>query len=157
MSALFQNIERISFCYDEKMGSNGQWVKHKFGSMAGLKFRSALSPWYLSFTGIAHTYQALCSCDRFFYPLLTPMMIFIISVLCLAQDFWGTPVSPYLNFRGTFANSGGHTKIHLIFSCKIVYSFPEISVHFYLNLSSMSIVLAQERCRLQWGSFLPLP
>ena len=32
------------------------------------------------------------------------------SVLCLGQDFWGTLVSPYLNFRGTFANSGGHTK-----------------------------------------------
>ena len=28
------------------------------------------------------------------------------TVLCLGQDFWGTPVSPYLNFRGTFANSG---------------------------------------------------
>ena len=32
------------------------------------------------------------------------------TMLCLGQDFWGTPVSPYLNFRGTFANSGGHTK-----------------------------------------------
>ena len=32
------------------------------------------------------------------------------AVLCLGQDFWGTPVSHFLNFRGTFANSGGHTK-----------------------------------------------
>ena len=31
------------------------------------------------------------------------------AVLCLGQDFWGTPVSPYLNYRGTFAISGGHT------------------------------------------------
>ena len=53
-------------------------------------------------------------------------------------------MSPYLNFRGTFANFGGHTKFHLIFTCKIENSFPEISVHFYLHLSSMSIVLAQE-------------
>ena len=32
-----------------------------------------------------------------------------LPVLCLGQDFWGIPVSPYLNFWGTFANSGGHT------------------------------------------------
>ena len=32
------------------------------------------------------------------------------SVLCLGQDFWGTHVSLYLNFRGTFTNTGGHTK-----------------------------------------------
>ena len=32
------------------------------------------------------------------------------SMLCQGQDFWGTPVSPYLYFRGTFANSGGHTE-----------------------------------------------
>ena len=67
------------------------------------------------------------------------------AVLCLGQEFWGTPVSPYLDFRGTFANSGGHTKFRLIFTCKIENSFPEISVHFYLHLSSMTIVLAQER------------
>ena len=29
-------------------------------------------------------------------------------------------------------------------TCKIEYRFPEISLHFYLHLSSMSIVLAQE-------------
>ena len=49
-----------------------------------------------------------------------------------------------LNFRGTFANSGGTHQIHQIFTCIIEYSFPEISVHFYLNLSSMSIILPQE-------------
>ena len=65
-------------------------------------------------------------------------------MLCLGQEFWGTPVSPYLNFRGTFANSEGHTKFHLIFTCKIENSFSEISVHFYLHLSPMTIVLAQE-------------
>ena len=52
-------------------------------------------------------------------------------------------MSLYLNFRGTFANFGGHTKFHLIFTCKIENSFLEISVNFYLHLSSMSIVLAQ--------------
>ena len=49
----------------------------------------------------------------------------------------------YLNFRGTLANSGGHI-FHLIFTCKIENSFLEISVHFYLHLSSMTIVLAPE-------------
>ena len=53
-------------------------------------------------------------------------------------------MSTYLNFRGTFANYGGHTKFHLIFTCKIKNSFPEISVHFYLHLSLMTIVLAQD-------------
>ena len=53
-------------------------------------------------------------------------------------------MSPYLNFRGTFANSGGHTKSIQFLPVKLKNSFPEISVHFYLNLSSMSIVLAQE-------------
>ena len=51
------------------------------------------------------------------------------SVLCLGQDFWGTQVSLYLNFRGTFTNSGAHTK-----SFKILHvnmnSYPEISIHF---------------------------
>ena len=31
-------------------------------------------------------------------------------MLCLGQDFWGTPVSLNPNFRGTFANSGRHAK-----------------------------------------------
>ena len=38
----------------------------------------------------------------------------------------------------------GDTPISFDFTCKIENSFPEISVHFYLHLSSMSIVLAQE-------------
>ena len=53
-------------------------------------------------------------------------------------------IAESVNSRGTFANSGGHSKFHLIFTCKIENSFPEISVHFYLHLSSMTIVLAQE-------------
>ena len=57
-------------------------------------------------------------------------------------------MTPYLNFRGTFANSGGHTKFHLIFTCKIKNSFPEIYVHFYLHMSSMTIVLAQEEVQI---------
>ena len=55
-------------------------------------------------------------------------------------------MSTYLNFRGTFANSGGHTKFHL--TCKIKNSFPEISVHFYLHMSLMTLVLAQDRVQI---------
>ena len=50
-------------------------------------------------------------------------------MLCLAQDFWGTQVSLYLNFRGTFTNSGGHTKFFKFLPVKL-NSYPEISVHF---------------------------
>ena len=52
-------------------------------------------------------------------------------------------MSLYLNFRGTFTNSGGHTKSFECLPAKL-NSYLEISVHFYLNLSSMSIDLAQE-------------
>ena len=38
----------------------------------------------------------------------------------------------------------GTHQFRLILTCKLKNSFPEISVHFYLHLSSMSIVLAQE-------------
>ena len=50
---------------------------------------------------------------------------------CIAhgQDFWGTQVSLYLNFRGTFSNSGGHTKSFKFVPVKL-NSYPEISVHF---------------------------
>ena len=65
-------------------------------------------------------------------------------MLCLGQDFRGTKVTLYLNFRGTFTNSGAHTKSFNFLPVKL-NSHPEISVLFYLNLSSMSIVLAQER------------
>ena len=43
-------------------------------------------------------------------------------------------MSLYLNFRGTFTNSGGHTK----FLPVLLKSFPEITVHFYLNLNANS-------------------
>ena len=66
-------------------------------------------------------------------------------MLCLGQDFWGTQVSLHLNFRGIFTNTGGHTKSFKFLPVKLnSYMYLEISVHFYLNLSSMSIVLAQE-------------
>ena len=38
-------------------------------------------------------------------------------------------MSLYLNFRGTFSNSGGHTKSFKILPVKL-NSYPEISVHF---------------------------
>ena len=52
-------------------------------------------------------------------------------------------MSLYLNFRETFTNSGGHTRSFNFLPVKL-NSYPEISVHFYLNLSLMSIDLAQE-------------
>ena len=53
-------------------------------------------------------------------------------------------MSLHLNFRGTFTNSGGHTKSFKFLPAKL-NKFPEISVNFfYLNLSSMSIVLGRE-------------
>ena len=38
-------------------------------------------------------------------------------------------MSLYLNFRGTFTNSGGHTKLFKFLPVKM-NSYPEISVHF---------------------------
>ena len=38
-------------------------------------------------------------------------------------------MSLYLNFRGTFTHSGGHTKSFKFLPVKL-YSYPEISVHF---------------------------
>ena len=38
-------------------------------------------------------------------------------------------MSLYLNFRGTFTNSGGHTKSFKFLPAKL-NSYPEISVHF---------------------------
>ena len=64
------------------------------------------------------------------------------TVLCLGQDFWGTQVSLYLNFRGTFTNSGGHTKFFKILPIKL-NSYPEISVHllfkFELDVDSFGL------------------
>ena len=48
-------------------------------------------------------------------------------MLCLGQDFRGTQVSLYLNFRGTFTNSGGHTKSFIFLHVKM-NSHLEISV-----------------------------
>ena len=41
-------------------------------------------------------------------------------------------MSLYLNFRGTFTNSGGHTKSFKFLPVKL-NSYPEISVHFLLT------------------------
>ena len=56
----------------------------------------------------------------------------LLAVLRLGQDFWGTQVSLYLNFRGTFTNSGGHTKSFKFLPVKL-NSYPEISVHFLIK------------------------
>ena len=39
----------------------------------------------------------------------------------------------YLNFRGTFTNSGGHNKTFQIFTCNL-NSYREISVNFLIKL-----------------------
>ena len=41
-------------------------------------------------------------------------------------------MSLYLNFRGTFTNSGGHTKSFKFLPVKL-NSYPEISVHFLIK------------------------
>ena len=53
-------------------------------------------------------------------------------------------MSLYLNFRGTFTNSGGHIKSFIKFLPVKVNIYPKFLFIFYLNLSSMLIVLAQE-------------
>ena len=58
--------------------------------------------------------------------------------------FLGDTSVPLPEFQRDIYKFWGTCQIHLIFTCKIENSFPENSVHFYLNLSSMSIVLAQE-------------
>ena len=64
------------------------------------------------------------------------------TVLCLGKDFWGTQVSLYLTFRGTFTNYGGHTKSLKILPVKL-NSYPKISVHFSfkfeLNVDSFGL------------------
>ena len=53
------------------------------------------------------------------------------AVLCLGQDFWGTQVFLYLNFRRTFTISGRHTKTFKILPVSVkLNSYPEIFVHF---------------------------
>ena len=58
--------------------------------------------------------------------------------------FVGDTSVPLPEFQRDICKFWGTHQIHLIFTCKIEYSFPEISVNFYLNLSLMLIVLAQE-------------
>ena len=58
--------------------------------------------------------------------------------------FLGDTGVPLPEFLRDICKFWGTHQFHLIFACKIENSFPEISVHFYLHLSSMSIVLAQE-------------
>ena len=60
------------------------------------------------------------------------------------SSFLGDTSVPLPEFQRDICKFWGTHQIHLIFTCKIEYSFSKISVHFYLNLSSMSIVLAQE-------------
>ena len=62
-------------------------------------------------------------------------MLTISYAVISGQDFWGTQVSLYLNFRGTFTNSGGHAK-SLIFLPVKLNSYPEISVHFLFKFGS---------------------
>ena len=57
--------------------------------------------------------------------------------------FLGDTSVPLPEFQRDICKFWGTHQIRLIFTCKIENSFPEISVHFYLNLSSMLIVLAQ--------------
>ena len=52
-------------------------------------------------------------------------------------------MSLYLNFRGTFTNSGGHTISFKFLPVKL-NGYPEFLFIFYLNLSLMSLVLARE-------------
>ena len=77
---------------------------------------------------------SFCTCNPNLFRLCLPCLVKLFceslySVLCLGQDVWGTQVSLYLNFRGTFTNSGGHTKSFKFLPAKL-NSYPEISVHF---------------------------
>ena len=60
------------------------------------------------------------------------------------SSFLGDTSVPLPEFQRDICKFWGTHRIHLFFTCKIENSFPEISVHFYLNLSSMLVVLAQE-------------
>ena len=67
------------------------------------------------------------------------------TVLCLGQDFWGTQVSLYLNFRGTITNSGTHTKSLKFLPVKL-NSYPEISVNFLFEFELDVDSLGSRRC-----------
>ena len=70
------------------------------------------------------------------------------AVLCLGQDFWETLVSPYLNFKGTLANSWGHTEITLLigiqFRVIISGSFCSFLHHFELDVDGLG---SRKGCR----------
>ena len=74
--------------------------------------------------------------DGFYAPAMTMAGIFS-AVLCLSQDFCGTLVSPYLDFRGTIANSEGHTKSIIFLPVYLIrIQFPVTisgSFHFFLH------------------------
>ena len=61
--------------------------------------------------------------------LLSTHNIYIGSLLCLGQDFWGTWVSLYPSFRGHLQILGGHTKSFKFLPVKM-NSYMQISVHF---------------------------
>ena len=75
------------------------------------------------------------------------------TALCLGQDFWGTQVSFYLNYRGTFTNSGGHTKSFRFIPVKL-NSYLEISVHF---LFKFELDVDSFGEWWQWSSFCHCP
>ena len=78
---------------------------------------------------------------------------FSLSVLCLDQDFWGTPVSPYLNFRGTFVNSGGHTNsicFWPVYWKQFPGNFCSFLFTFKLDVKSFG---SRRGCKLQWSCF----
>ena len=72
----------------------------------------------------------------------------LLSSVVPRSRFLGDTSVPLPEFQRDICKFWGTHQIHLIFTCKIGNSFPEISVHFYLNLSSMSIVLAQEAVQI---------
>ena len=68
--------------------------------------------------------------------------------------FLGNTSVPLPEFQRDICKFWGKHQIHQIYTCKIENSFLEISVHFYLNLSLTSIVLAQEVVQITVKQFL---
>ena len=93
--------------------------------------------------------QLLLSALPFAYVLWWP----IFSVVPWSR-FLGDTSVPLPEFQRDICKFWGPHPFHLIFTCKIENSFPEISVNFYLHLSSMSIVLAQEGLQITVRLFL---
>ena len=82
--------------------------------------------------------------------------IFIVSIcsVVLRSRFLGDTCVPLPEFQRDICKFWGTHQFHPIFTCKIENSFPEISFHFYLHLSSISIVLAQEGVQITVKLFL---